>query len=915
VTTPVPTFSQIKAQVAAIQQKSSSAYAAIGIHAQGRWTGAHQQEDNGNRYLIYQCDSPLAFRLALRDPVEEKAVKVLITGLDEQSLDQDILLRLAKSTLFSISSWQIAKSLFGATIVDPRLLQHPWIADTLLEWMSAGEYPIVNGGFLDAETVWPILLRQGIGLAAPRPDLLALVEWSINSDNVARYQGSTPEFRAAAANWLGEVAGATARALLTCVEACDRPDAVPVGLAAEVIFNPALGHQLDKAKGKLEERFLRGNSPSPVSLEQWSQSAAQLVRSAVIPAVQQGQLVQRADEILTELGAHSLAYLSTTSEMGFAQRLAQFGQGLLQLLASPTAITLETLTTAHAAIQTHRQAGQAQQQRRLEKVAMAMRLARWLVQETGAPAPLPQDLEQAVQHHLLEGGFLDWARLSLRSGDPISELSAAYQKLFTRVTAVRETQSHLFAKLLQNWVELGSGHNEFVPIETILDTIVAPLASQEPVLAVVLDGMSMAVGREIMANLQATDWVAITLPGQTSAIMAGLATIPSLTETSRTSLLCGQLTTGDQALEKKQFTTHSALVKVCRSKHPPLLFHKGDLQDGNDAGLTASIRDAINNLQNRVIGVVINAVDDYLAKGEQIDVRWTPQEVKVLPALLHEAKMAGRWVILLSDHGHVLDSGMTYTASSEGERWRNDTSAPTDQELKIQGPRVVIPDSHQLIAPWSEKLRYKPKKTGYHGGINPQEMVVPVAVLSPLVPAPKGWAEAPLDTPLWWHLYPPELPVSEAPAAMSSAPVENDQAYLGPLFSLIEPEQATPTKADPELPLWVSSFLESPSYQAQKQLAGRLAPDEAVLTRFLASFDRQRHTIPLTSLARRLNQSPAQLQQLMPSLQRIINIDGYAVLTCNGLLGQILDPRPSSSVTLNHDLLLQQFGLSHHNPE
>ena len=53
-TTPVPTFSQIKAQVAAIQQKSSSAYAAIGIHAQGRWTGAHQQEDNGNRYLIYQ---------------------------------------------------------------------------------------------------------------------------------------------------------------------------------------------------------------------------------------------------------------------------------------------------------------------------------------------------------------------------------------------------------------------------------------------------------------------------------------------------------------------------------------------------------------------------------------------------------------------------------------------------------------------------------------------------------------------------------------------------------------------------------------------------------------------------------------------------------------------------------------------
>jgi hypothetical protein len=145
---------------------------------------------------------------------------------------------------------------------------------------------------------------------------------------------------------------------------------------------------------------------------------------------------------------------------------------------------------------------------------------------------------------------------------------------------------------------------------------------------------------------------------------------------------------------------------------------------------------------------------------------------------------------------------------------------------------------------------------------------------------------------------------------MPSAPIESDQAYLGPLFSLIEPEQVAPTKADPELPFWVSSFLESSSYQAQKQLAGRLAPDEVVLTCFLASFDRQGHTIPLTSLARRLNQSPAQLQQLMPSLQRIINIDGYAVLTCEAPLGQVVDHRASSTVTLNHDLLLQQFGLS-----
>ena len=798
-TIPVPTFNQIKAQVAAIQQKASSSYAAIGIHTQGRWAGAHQQEDHGKRYLIYQCDSPLAFRLALRDPVEETAVKVLITSLDEQSLDQDILLRLAKSTLFPINSWQIAKSLFGATTVDPRLLQHRWIADMLLDGMSRQDYPTVNGGFLDAETVWPILLRQGIGLANPRPDLLALLEWSSSSENVARYQAAALEFRVAAADWLGEMAGSTAKTLLTCVEVCDRPDAVPVGLAAEVIFHPILGHQLDKAKGRLEERFLKGTSPPPANLEQWSQAAAQLMRSTVIPSAQQVNLVQRADEILIELDAEPSAYLSTTSELGFAQRLAQFGQGLLDLLTSPSTSTLEALTIDYKAILTHRQAGQAQLQRRMEKAVMAMRLARWLVQEITTPAPLPQDLEQAVQHHLVEGGFLDWARLSLRSGDPIGELSAAYQKLFDRVTAVRETQSHHFAKLLQNWVELGSGHSGFLPIEAILDTILAPLASQGPLLAIVLDGMSMAVGRELMASLRTDDWVALTPPEQTTAIRAGLATIPSLTETSRTSLLCGQLTAGDQALEKRQFMAHSALVKACRSKHPPLLFHKGALQDSDDAGLTASIREATSNRQNRVVGVVLNVVDDYLAKGEQLDVCWALQDIKVLPALLHEAKMAGRWVILLSDHGHVLDSGMAYVAAGEGERWRNGTSDPTDQELKIQGPRVVIPESHQLIAPWSEKLRYKPKKTGYHGGINPQEMVVPVAVLSPAsAPSPKGWVEAPLDTPSWWHPDAPGLPVQEAPAIMPSTPIESDQAYLGPLFSLIGSVKPTSTLTPPK---------------------------------------------------------------------------------------------------------------------
>jgi hypothetical protein len=911
VTPPVPTFSQIKAQVATIQQKASSPYGAIGIHAPGRWTGSHRQESDGKLYLIYQCDSPLAVRLALRDPVEESATKVLITSLNEQSLDQDILLRLAKGALFPINSWQIAKTLFGANTVDPRLLQHRWIADMLLDSLAADDYPTVNGGFLDAETVWPLLLRQGIGLKTAPLDLWALLEWSTHPDNVARYQSASPMFKAAAVDWLSQVAGISAKTILTCVETCDSPDAMPLGLAIEVIFSPTLGHQLDRAKGKLEERFLQGASPPPLSLETWSQTATDLLRSARLSPDQQAQLIQRADAILSELGTESWAYLSTTSDLGYTQRLAQFGQALIALLDAPTPQGLETVTTAHEAIQAHRQAQQAAQQRRIEKATMALRLARWLVQETKAPAPFPQDLDQAVQYHLQEGSFLDWARFSLRSGDPISELSVAYQALFDRVTTVRETHSYQFAKRLQNWVELGTDHQGFIPIEAILETVVAPLAVEGPILAIVLDGMSMAVARELMARIQLTDWKPIVPPAQSTAILPGLATIPSTTEASRTSLLCGQLTTGDQSTEKRTFTTHSALLKACRSKQPPLLVHKGDLQDSNDVGLAASLREAIVNIQNRVIAVVINAIDDYLTKGEQVDVQWTPQDIKILPALLHEAKMAGRWVILLSDHGHVLDSDMTYTAASDGERWRRENSPPTEQELSIRGQRVVNPAAHQIIAPWSEKLRYKPKKTGYHGGINPQEMIVPITVLSPtLALSPKGWIEAPADTPPWWHPYSLSRPTLADSFSAPSPPSKTAPVDLGPLFTLIESEP--PPNASPEsaLPLWVSYFLNSPTYQSQRKLAGRLAPDESLLTTLLTSFTHQRDTLPLALLARILNQSPAQLQQLMPSFQRILNIDGYAVLTCDSTLRQNLRSGQGVTVTLNYPLLHQQFDIS-----
>ncbi len=91
--------------------------------------------------------------------LDEKCVLVLVTPLRDQELGDDVLLRLAKRNSWKFDQWQIVRSLFEAQAVDPRLTQHAWIAETLLETIPANGFAPARGGFLDAETVWPILLR------------------------------------------------------------------------------------------------------------------------------------------------------------------------------------------------------------------------------------------------------------------------------------------------------------------------------------------------------------------------------------------------------------------------------------------------------------------------------------------------------------------------------------------------------------------------------------------------------------------------------------------------------------------------------------------------------------------------------------------------------------------------------------
>jgi PglZ domain len=616
-----PTFSQIKAQVAAIRQKSNQGVPVLGMHTAGRWTDADQQSDGDDLYRIHQCDSPLAVRLALREHDPNVTVHVILTSLGPEELGTDILLRFAKRKLFKVDRWSIVKSLFDATMVDPRLTQHNCLADYLMQWMPPQGYPSVASRFLDAETAWNILLKECLGLTSDRLDLISLLQWSTIPENVERYQQAPQDFQEALLDWLNKTVGEAAPAILSCcsTQNADAFNPLTVGLALDILFHPdASGKEIERAIGKLEANFPNSSIDIQPLAHIWSNSALDVLRLR-IQSVQRRQIIDRADQLLQTLNITDFAYLSEVSAIGYGQRLTMFAHSLTTAAAEPSHANLLKAESEFTSIQNHIFSQQTSEIRHLEQCTMALRLIRWLVDSKMNKPQQAKSLDEAVLYELQQGGFLDWARLKLHYGNQHRPLATAMKQLFNVIQKFREQQAQHFAQLLQSWTELGGKTKIVTPVEDILAKIVVPLVDRSRVLLIVMDGMGASACNELLANItQATNWSRIVPEDYPASLMAGLATIPSITKVSRTSLLCGKLKSGNKNDEARGFSTHTQLAQCCRSGMPPILFHKDSLRNTENDILGEQVRKTITSSEHRVVGVVINAIDDNLKQGDQI---------------------------------------------------------------------------------------------------------------------------------------------------------------------------------------------------------------------------------------------------------------------------------------------------------
>lgn len=219
---------------------------------------------------------------------------------------------------------------------------------------------------------------------------------------------------------------------------------------------------------------------------------------------------------------------------------------------------------------------------------------------------------EAARSYAREGGFVDRSRARLWDGDPSPVVAEAYSALAQRADEARQQENREFGTLLAGWPGAGPHERSLLGVEAVLDRYVAPLARTQPVLLLVVDAMSMAVFRELEHDLTWRGWIGL-VPEDAPERSVVVAALPTVTEVSRTSLLCGTVTSGNAAKEKDGFSRHDGLRSACAPGAPPVLFHKGDLREADAAGVSPRVAEAVADPDRRVVGVVINAVDDHLA--------------------------------------------------------------------------------------------------------------------------------------------------------------------------------------------------------------------------------------------------------------------------------------------------------------
>jgi hypothetical protein len=631
------------------------------------------------------------------------------------------------------------------------------------------------------------------------------------------------------------------------------------------------------------------------------------------------RLLEGAQQHAMSGGASALAAASDWLPAGHAAREAAVAAALTKFVDAPSAESLETALAAFDHLSAHRLDRAIRRSEHVEARKMAARLSAWLLARRVRPqltehgTPWLPAIELA-RRYTEEGGFLDWARQSLRgmrgAGDP---LMAAVRRLCGAVDAVARADDQRFAKAYVSWVEAGKPSNEVLPIEHVTKRVVAHFlkgGEHRRLLLVLMDGMSYAAAVQVLQRLRdQRRWspIAWRTPGWNGRlpIPPVLAAVPTLTEVSRAALFAGVADPrfGDQDTDKDDARWASnPHVRELVGEEPPKVFFRREIHAGHE--LIDEVKQAVAGDQ-RVVAVVVNAIDEQLKGSLQVAVDYSKTPILPLEALLSAADGAERAVLLVADHGHVAGDAMRVVGGripvgrEGGARWRALAEREQAQDGEVLLPRTSWKPrgATGIAALWDTGLANRAPHYGEHGGLSLAETVAPAFLIGP------EWLDRVagddvklscrvLPEPDWWVLK------VARPAVAPVAPIEEPKNAQLQLL-LVEPS-TTPTAPPPAPtePTLIARLRTSKLFA--QQVAGVPKPDvERVLT-WLAVLVDAGGSLTAADFARLCGVRPHQVGGVVARMG-LLNADGFAIVE-HDVTGR--------QVALQKARLLSQFGVT-----
>jgi hypothetical protein len=540
------------------------------------------------------------------------------------------------------------------------------------------------------------------------------------------------------------------------------------------------------------------------------------------------------------------------------------------------------------------------------RARMAARLMAWILsrQDTSGSAhdgPEYQAATRTAQLYAEQGGFVDFARRVARGGTA-EPLGAAIGKLLERVDALREQDDETFKKGLPLWLKAGRPSTEVLPIERVLDEVCVPFLADRPerkLLVLLMDGMSWANAVELLLDLEDHRMGPLAWRPPRYAQPRGdlllppvLANLPSVTDVSRSAFFAGKLigpNDRDTSRDPARFASHAGLRKLLPDS-PPRLLLRADVQ--TDSGHASPEALSLVRSTDRVVGIVINAIDEQLKAGQQIAVPYTVKSIRPLQDLLLAAAQTERAVLLIADHGHVPGARLrpiTANLQPLGARWRalGPGEKPLDCEVELKGEGVCVPRGKEAVALLVREtdVHGSLSHEGEHGGAALSEVIAPAILIGAESLSAQYFRgdnrDPALDQrafprPSWWDL---QLPSAKTSAVPAKAKKDRPQLALA-LPGEVAPKVPSPPPPPRPVALvsapWhkrIEEALKAKPEAARSRLFAELVPRLQVL------LEADNHQLAPGEFASRVGVLPFRVPGVIASMQEVLNLDGYAVVS------------------------------------